>query len=69
MEKYGYLKKPEYTANVALPLNLNLNYRDNTGQEDSYIRRAVEKWLDKWCKQNDYDLYEDGLKDLYHYRF
>ena len=62
MEKYGYLKKPEYTANVALPLNLNLNYRDNTGQEDSYIRRAVEKWLDKWCKQNDYDLYEDGLK-------
>lgn len=62
MEKYGYLKKPEYTANVALPLNLNLNYRDNTGQGDSYIRRAVEKWLDKWCKQNDYDLYEDGLK-------
>ncbi|RYU92088.1 penicillin-binding protein [Mucilaginibacter terrigena] len=62
MEKYGYLKKPEYAANAALPLNLNLNYRDNTGQEDSYIRRAVEKWLDKWCKQNDYDLYEDGLK-------
>jgi penicillin-binding protein 1A len=62
MEKYGYLKKPEYTANVALPLNLDLNYRDMTGQGDSYIRRAVEKWLDKWCKQNDYDLYEDGLK-------
>lgn len=62
MEKYGYLKKPEYAANVALPLNLDLNYRDMTGQGDSYIRRAVEKWLDKWCKQNDYDLYEDGLK-------
>jgi penicillin-binding protein 1A len=62
MEKYGYLKKPEYTANVALPLNLDLSYVDKSGQGDSYIRRAVEKWLDKWCKQNDYDLYEDGLK-------
>jgi penicillin-binding protein 1A len=62
MEKYGYLKKAEYTANAALPLNLDLSYVDNTGQGDSYIRHAVEKWLDKWCKQNDYDLYEDGLK-------
>jgi penicillin-binding protein 1A len=62
MEKYGYLKKADYTANIALPLNLDLSYIDNTGQGDSYIRHAVEKWLDKWCKQNDYDLYEDGLK-------
>jgi penicillin-binding protein 1A len=62
MEKYHYLDKATYTANAALPLNLNLNYIDRTGQADSYIRHAVEKWLDKWCKQNDYDLYEDGLK-------
>jgi penicillin-binding protein 1A len=62
MEKYHYLDKAAYAANAALPLNLNLNYIDRTGQGDSYIRHAVEKWLDKWCKQNDYDLYEDGLK-------
>jgi len=62
MEKYGYLSKADYAANVQLPLGLDLSYVDNTGQGDSYIRRAVEKWLDKWCKQNDYDLYEDGLK-------
>ena len=26
------------------------------------MRQAVERWLKKWCKENDYDLYEDGLK-------
>jgi penicillin-binding protein 1A len=62
MEKYGYLNQAAYKANSGLPLGLDLSYVDNTGQGDSYIRRAVEKWLDKWCKQNDYDLYEDGLK-------
>ncbi|MBD1391901.1 penicillin-binding protein 1A [Mucilaginibacter glaciei] len=62
MEKYGYLTKAAYTAEVQKPLGLDLSYVDRTGQSDSYIRRAVEKWLDKWCKQNDYDLYEDGLK-------
>ena len=62
MLKYNYLDKATYTANTALPLNLDLSYVDRTGQGDSYLRRAVEKWLDKWCKQNDYDLYEDGLK-------
>jgi len=62
MLKYNYIDKAVYTSNTSLPLNLDLSYVDRTGQGDSYIRRAVEKWLDKWCKQNDYDLYEDGLK-------
>jgi penicillin-binding protein 1A len=62
MEKYGYLNQAAFKVNSVLPLGLDLSYVDNTGQGDSYIRRAVEKWLDKWCKQNDYDLYEDGLK-------
>jgi penicillin-binding protein 1A len=62
MEKYGKLTKADYDTNVALPLNLNLNYVDDEGQGDSYLREAVEKWLKKWCKDNGYDLYSDGLK-------
>ena len=62
MEKYGKLTKADYDANVALPLNLNLNYVDDEGQGDSYLREAVERWLKKWCKDNGYDLYSDGLK-------
>jgi len=62
MQKYGYLSKADFDASSHTALNLDLSYVDNTGQGDSYIRRAVEKWLDKWCKDNGYDLYEDGLK-------
>ncbi|WP_295767086.1 transglycosylase domain-containing protein [uncultured Mucilaginibacter sp.] len=62
MEKYGYLKKAEYDANIKQPIGLDLSHIEEVGQSDSYLRRAVEKWLDKWLKENDYDLYEDGLK-------
>ncbi|QKJ28948.1 transglycosylase domain-containing protein [Mucilaginibacter mali] len=62
MQKYGYLKPEEYAANSKLPLNLDLSYVDDESTGDSYLRQAVEKWLKKWCKDNDYDLYEDGLK-------
>ncbi|PAW93944.1 transglycosylase [Mucilaginibacter sp. MD40] len=62
MEKYGYLKPAEFKAETQKPLALDLSYIDNTGSGDSYLRHAVEKWLDKWCKENNYDLYEDGLK-------
>lgn len=62
MEKYGYLKRPEYEQCVKHPIGLNLSHVEEEGMGDSYLRRAVEKWLDKWLKENDYDLYEDGLK-------
>ncbi|GAB2690104.1 transglycosylase domain-containing protein [Mucilaginibacter koreensis] len=62
MQKYGYLNKAEYTSNTQQPLNLDLTHNDIGEQNDTYIKRAVEKWLEKWLKANDYDLYEDGLK-------
>jgi len=62
MEKYNYLKKAEYDTDIKQPLGLDLSYVDDESQGDSYLRQAVEKWLRKWCKDNDYDLYEDGLK-------
>jgi penicillin-binding protein 1A len=63
MEKYEYLTKAQADLNIAKPLNLDLSYVGNESEGgDSYLRQAVEKWLKKWCKDNDYDLYEDGLK-------
>lgn len=62
MEKYKYLSADQYKSSVALPLGLDLSYVEDDSHGDSYLRRAVEKWLDKWCKENDYNLYEDGLK-------
>jgi len=62
MEKNGSITKEEFAIDTIQPLNLDLRYVENVSQGDSYLRRAVAKWLDKWCKQNHYDLYSDGLK-------
>jgi penicillin-binding protein 1A len=62
MEKYGFISQADYDANIKKPLGLNLSYVENNSQGDSYIRQAVERWLKKWCHDNDYNLYEDGLK-------
>src|SRR6185312_1010722 len=62
MQKYNYINKAQYDADVKEPLGLDLSYIEDNSAGDSYLRRAVEKWLDKWCKANHYDLYEDGLK-------
>ena len=62
MEKYGMITKAQYDADIEEPLNLDLSFVEDNSQGDSYLRRAVEKWLDKWCKEKGYDLYEDGLK-------
>ncbi len=62
MLKYGYLKKAAYDTIVKTPIKLDLSYVENEGQGDSYLRQAVERWLKKWCHDNDYNLYEDGLK-------
>jgi penicillin-binding protein 1A len=62
MEKYGYLKKAEYDTYTKMPVGLNLSYVEDDSHGDSYIREAVGRWLKKWCHDNDYDLYEDGLK-------
>jgi len=62
MLKYGKLSKAEYDENVQMPLTLDLSYTENEGQGNSYLREAVERWLKKWCRDNDYDLYNDGLK-------
>jgi penicillin-binding protein 1A len=62
MAKYNYITQAALNADVEAPLNLDLSYVEDDSQGDSYIRRAVEKWLAPWCKENDVDLYEDGLK-------
>ncbi|RVU00619.1 penicillin-binding protein [Mucilaginibacter limnophilus] len=62
MVKYNYLTAKEEARYSKQPLRLDLSYVDQSSHGDSYLRRAVEKWLDKWCEENDYNLYEDGLK-------
>lgn len=62
MNKYGYLTKNNFNAFKGQPIKLRQGAEDNAGEGDSYLRSAVDKYLEKWCRDNNYDLYEDGLK-------
>ncbi|MBD3748877.1 MAG: transglycosylase domain-containing protein [Sphingobacteriales bacterium] len=62
MMKYHYISKNQYQKAIAAPLKLSLGKDNGKNEGDSYLRSAVAKWLEKWCEDNGYNLYEDGLK-------
>lgn len=62
MLKNGSLSKADFDKYSATGINLNLSYVADLSHGDSYLREAVGRWLRKWCRDNNYDLYTDGLK-------
>lgn len=62
MEKEGYLKKDEVANLSKDSLGLNLNNQEVRNSNDSYLRTAVEKWLEDWGEENEIDIYTSGLK-------
>lgn len=62
MEKEGYLKKDEVATLSKDSLGLNLNNQEVRNSNDSYLRTAVEKWLEEWGEENEIDIYTSGLK-------
>ncbi|WP_316810216.1 penicillin-binding protein 1A [Pedobacter heparinus] len=62
MNKYNYISAAELASYKSMPIKLKEGRIDEGSDGDSYLRAAVDKYLEKWCKDNNYDLYEDGLK-------
>lgn len=62
MNKYKYLSKDSMILLAQEPVKLKEGKMEDGSDGDSYLRAAVAKYLDKWCIDNGYDLYEDGLK-------
>lgn len=62
MQKEGYINNEQYIAYSKEPLILNVNSSEREGTDDSYLRAAVQKWLEKWSEENDVDIYTAGLK-------
>lgn len=62
MEKYNYISSAEYQKYSKRPLNLTIGKVEDDSRGDSYLRNAVSRYLEKWCDDNGYDLYESGLK-------
>lgn len=62
MNKYNYLTNDEFAIYKAKPIAIEIGNEDETNENDSYLRTAVDKYLEQWCEDNNYNLYEDGLK-------
>ncbi|TXI14002.1 MAG: penicillin-binding protein [Pedobacter sp.] len=62
LHKYKYISASELERLSKLPLILKLSELNEANRGGSYLRSAVAKYLEKWCQENDYDLYSDGLK-------
>lgn len=62
MNKYNFISAKELNDYKVTPIKLKEGRVDEGSDGDSYLRTAVDKYLEKWCKDNDYNLYEDGLK-------
>lgn len=62
MQKEGFIDKEELNKWKTDSLDLNLNNQEEGSSNDSYLRAAVEKWLEKWSEENEMDIYTSGLK-------
>ena len=62
MAKYDLLPKTEAQKLAASPLTLHYNVENQNKGMAPYFRAEASKFLLRWCKENDRDLYADGLK-------
>jgi len=62
MYTHGKLTKQECDSLCQLPIELKYNVENNYDGRATYFREAVREELRDWCKENDIDLYGDGLK-------
>jgi penicillin-binding protein 1A len=62
MAKYNYISNAAYNVFKDTPISLKAGDIEESSDGDSYLRAAVAKYLEKWCTDNNFDLYEDGLK-------
>jgi len=61
--KLGHLTNQEYDSIVDLPIDLShFKVKDHNEGLATYFRSVIKNDLMNWCKENDYDLWEDGLK-------
>lgn len=62
MAKYNYITDVEFNTYKETPIGLKAGDLEESSDGDSYLRAAVAKYLEKWCEEKGFDLYEDGLK-------
>ena len=56
------LTQQQFDSLKTLPIHLDYSVENNYDGQAQYFREAVKNHLRKWCDENGYDLYKDGLK-------
>ena len=59
---YKVQTREQYDSISALPIELNYNVENQNKGLATYFRSVIRDDLMRWCEENDYDLWEDGLK-------
>lgn len=62
LRKYDYITEKEYKKFIETPIRLRFPKRQTFDTVAQYFRESAAKFLEKWCKKNNYNLYTDGLK-------
>lgn len=62
MQKYEYLSPDEYVKYSKVPLKTTVGEFNEGNEGESYLKSAAAEFIKKWCEENNYDLYEGGLK-------
>ena len=61
MRQHGDLTETACDSLKQIPIKLDFSVENVYDGQDTYFREAVASYLKDWCKENDYDLYTDGL--------
>lgn len=62
MRRHKDLTREAYDTLSKKPIQLDYSVENNYDGQAQYFREAVADELHNWCKDNDIDLYRDGLK-------
>ena len=62
MLKYGSLIQEEYDSISKLPTELSYSVENTYDGQAQYFREKLKDYLSDWCRENNIDLYADGLK-------
>ena len=62
MAKYKYLTKAKADSISALPLVTDYTPENPNSGPASYLKNAVQDYVEKWAADNPYDLYTSGLR-------
>jgi penicillin-binding protein 1A len=62
LHKYNFISREEYDTLKAQPLGLDYSPEGHTEGLAPYFRTAIRPQLLSWAKENNYDLFESGLR-------